>query len=1193
MSWRRILLFTLAFAALLGAATAFLLQRTSAVTDFVRDELAALLRPRIRLDGASIDALAGRVVFAGLTVADPARAGEDLLRVERAQCEVELDPFGSLLAVRAVEIEGLRLQFGPELPTPEQLLAAPPNTGAATAAPRLPPIRLRRGEFLFTLRPGARPVAVRDLDLQILPVEADPDRISIVGTGAIDDLAAVVHLQGAADVREGELDVSLTLRDVALDARTWHRAEELFGVPMAQLEASCRMREFTARLRLSRHGEPTGMPRLQIAGELRAVRARLPGVPYTLRNAAVRFQASDLDGGSATLHFEQSGENGAVAVEAHARALDGQPDLDLRVRGTDIAIDAEVLALLESIPVGRRVVSALQPTSGRANLDLFLRNPQTRGGLAELDLDLRDVSMAYHGFGDPERRVGFPLPLVQAKGRVRLREDVIRLDGVEAVIASHPAAGRVRLTGTVDTNRPPGEDATLDIEAEAVPFDAELRAALTTLLRDGGELYDRLAPEGRTDVEVLVRPRSLLAGGWAVSVRPQLAAVRWAGFPYRLDQVRGTVVAREEGVTFDLEGRNGDGTLSMQGRIPLADSTDERLAGFEAQVRLQAIAIDEPLRAAVAVVVPEISPHWQACAPTGRLSGEVRVWRPRPTDPLHHDLRLVLDGVHLALPAAPWTADALHGQLFAQGVGSDTRIDFDALRGTLGHDSAPPAQLAMLGSIQSGPEFSTDLTFVVRDLVLDDQLGTTLGELRAIGPGTWTSLRPSGLVDLVCRHRHPAADGSELALVVQLVDVASDAPMLPRPARRMTGELTVAGGVLRFADLRADMGGAEVRARNGSVRTLPAPDLRTELAFEVESTSFPVDSGLANLFAEPLGSAVRERQLSGRADVDGLRLRFLLPNADDELPFETTIAGQLRLDDVSVLLGTGREALRVDSVTGYVTIDESSVSARSGGLRGTMQDCSMVLMRHRLTALSAGFTADAERLVLHSLAASMDGGILRNADSDSVALDYTLPGPVAPRGRLAANFEFERVDVYSFLDQSGWTNPPYSGTASGRVRLDRLDGNDLVDAECSGELRIERADLGVVPLFTAIYAQLPAPERPRFDRLQSSFSLRDRRVEFAELSLWSNLLAAQGKGTMGLDGYLDIELKLDSLLGPSADPVLIPLVTFFTQNIVRFHLFGFLRDLRAEKRWVTERSPRRQAIVPMPPHTERPVLPDY
>ena len=95
------------------------------------------------------------------------------------------------------------------------------------------------------------------------------------------------------------------------------------------------------------------------------------------------------------------------------------------------------------------------------------------------------------------------------------------------------------------------------------------------------------------------------------------------------------------------------------------------------------------------------------------------------------------------------------------------------------------------------------------------------------------------------------------------------------------------------------------------------------------------------------------------------------------------------------------------------------------------------------------------------------------------------------------------------------------------------------------------------------------------------------------LSLCASPLAAQGKGTMGLDGYLDIELKLDSLLGPSADPVLIPLVTFFTQNIVRFHLFGFLRDLRAEKRWVTERSPRRQAIVPMPPHAERPALPDY
>ena len=502
----------------------------------------------------------------------------------------------------------------------------------------------------------------------------------------------------------------------------------------------------------------------------------------------------------------------------------------------------------------------------------------------------------------------------------------------------------------------------------------------------------------------------------------------------------------------------------------------------------------------------------------------------------------------------------------------------------------------MLGSIDStDPAVGTksDLTFVVRDLPLDGQLGATLEALGAIGPGTWSALAPSGRTDLVCRHRHPAVDGNGLELVVQLLDVGSDASILPRPARRMTGELTVRGGLLRFADLRADLGDVEVRVTDGSVTTLPAPDARTELAFTVSADNFPVDDGLAKLFGEPLQTAIRERRLSGQADVDSLRLRFLLPPAGNELPFETTIGGQLRLQDVGVTLGTGREALRVDGLRGYVRLDESTVSAAGGGLRGALQGCSLQFLRHRLDNVQAGFSADAKELLLHSLRADLDGGLLQNTADNSLAFAYRLPGDEVPTGRLRANLAFERVDVFSFLTASGWTSPPYSGSASGTLVLERLDGDDLVGAAGRGDLTIERGDLGVVPLFTAIYAQLPAPERPRFHKLQSRFRLADRRVFLDDLGLWSNLLAAQGKGTLDLDGYLDVELKLDNLLGPSADPLLMPLVTLFTQNIVRFHLAGPLRDLRAEKRWVTEGTPRRREALPMPPFRPRPTLPGY
>ena len=76
-------------------------------------------------------------------------------------------------------------------------------------------------------------------------------------------------------------------------------------------------------------------------------------------------------------------------------------------------------------------------------------------------------------------------------------------------------------------------------------------------------------------------------------------------------------------------------------------------------------------------------PAARAAAPQGRFDGRVKVWRPAPTDPLYHDARLELGGVDLGLPMAPWRAVGLRGPLLLQGAGSDARVDFDALRGTL------------------------------------------------------------------------------------------------------------------------------------------------------------------------------------------------------------------------------------------------------------------------------------------------------------------------------------------------------------------------------------------------------------------------------------------------------------------------------------------------------------------------------
>lgn len=1174
MSWRRILVLSAVLFALLAGATWAVLADTDAATRLVRRGLADALAAPTAVGKVDIDLGAGRIDVADLRV-DAVDQGL-AVRIDRVEADAGLGAGGALVGVHAVRLFGVAVDVGPTWPTAAGLLRrAPAPPTASAGAPYVPALALRDAAVRLRVRPGAEPFAFAGLDGDAVPRQ-DGRGLAVQLRGRLVEPPLTVAIAGSVDPGTGAVDVTATVDPMDCDAAALASVLRRFDAPPPALDFGARVR--TLRLRCERPAG--GELRASLVLELSGVRASGESIPSLLTAADVTVHASTDDGGSARLQLVQRSDRGALALTAAGKLVDGAPKFDVALRGEDLRIDGEVVRALRLFEAGRQVVAALEPTTGRGDLELFVENPHERGGATDLDLRLRDVGVTFRGFGQPERRVGFPLPLESARGRVRLRDRVLLLDDIVSTIAERAGGGVVRVAGRVETDKPGGEDTSVDIAATGVAFTPELRLALGTLLRDDGRLYDKLGPSGRADVRVAIRPRSVLPGGWAVDIALADAAMRWEGFPYRLDGLRGAVRARDDGVDFDLAGAHGPGRLRMRGFLPLAEPT-WRLRGFHADVDVEDVALDDDLRAAVAVLAPEVAEPWRRSAARGALAGNVRVWRPAEAAPLQYDATLELRAVDLALPAAPWAAQGLAGNVHIGDVARGTRIVFDAVRGRLAHGDAPPAELALLGAVELGDGGAEDLAFVVRGLELDRQLGDTLEELGALGAGAWRQLRPSGRVDLVCRHRRQGEARSPLRLEVTLREVRSDAPMLPRPAERMVGVLDVDGGEVRFNALAATLGGAPVRVRDGSIRTLPAPDLRTEIAFTVDAAGVPVDDGLANLFSGPLQRAILQRQLLGRADVDGLRLRFRTPAGGGTT--ETTLAGRLRVADLDVTLGTGADSIVLEGLTGGVAVDESTVAETGGGLRGRLEGAGLRLFGQPFTDIDATFAADAERIEIQQLACRLHGGSLGNGDAAAPAVRYQLPGAAEPEGALAGDIAFAGVDVAGFLAATGWRQPPYSGAASGRVRLDRLAGADAVGATGSGELRLERANLGVVPLFTAIYAQLPPADRPRFDALDLAFQVREGTAEFPRLEVRSNVIAARGRGRLGFDGYLDVELTLDKLLGDSADPFVMPLLSYLAQNIVTFHLYGYLNALRAENRWLNEGAPPRPAVVPTPP----------
>ena len=135
MSWRRILLLSIALVLVVAATTWALLQNSNVATDFVRRELERRFATPITLADTTIELEAGRLRLEGLELTDPTAPDRALARVRRGHVDVQLDPLGAGVSPRHVVIEGLELELGPTIQTAAQLLrprpAPRPRTHAA------------------------------------------------------------------------------------------------------------------------------------------------------------------------------------------------------------------------------------------------------------------------------------------------------------------------------------------------------------------------------------------------------------------------------------------------------------------------------------------------------------------------------------------------------------------------------------------------------------------------------------------------------------------------------------------------------------------------------------------------------------------------------------------------------------------------------------------------------------------------------------------------------------------------------------------------------------------------------------------------------------------------------------------------------------------------------------------------------
>lgn len=1175
MTRKRILFLYLGFLSLLLCGTWLVLRETGVARTFVENVLTQFLeRDAFSLRDANVDLGDGTVTLRGLEIATPDDGGGSArMAVDRVEVGVDTNPLGEVGRVRSVRLRGMRLELDlaqGRFPDLQQLLTN--RTPGGEEPP--PPVEITESVLSLRLLRDGPPMVFENVELQLLPTQPESFEVALRGSMTAPSGHRVV-VEGHGDLRSPEFRAMLRMTDVPLAVDVARRYSPAAADFLEEIDAKGTARSITIWTEYPDSRAATGSSRF-VAGvraELTDLCCSVPQLPYPIVGASARASADLRDGGTLTFVLEDESIDGDLRIEGTvARLLDATRTIDVHVDARDVLVGPVLARALEPIDAVRPVWEAFEPHGGRldASVRMAMAQDRERPRIA-VDITLDGVGAKFIGFARPDgtRHHGFPFPMEDLRGSIHVADGEVTITDVRTRLGSHEVA----LDGHVHPNKGEPPRIELDVRSPEIAFTDEIRAALESFDPEIAEIYDRYTPRGATALEIEVRSGPELPNtGVRVRLRPLGASAEWEGFPYRVEQITGTVDIGTDGVFLELEGTRGLATsVALTGRFP-SDELGET-NGPQALLRVAAtdLRMDDDLRRAMRELSAELGRTIDFLGVEGSCDVDLTTWRDTGAVDFGYDVRVDLEEGSVHLENLPLPTRDLEGPVFVHGEGARSRIEVSAVRGIIENGAGrEPADLVVHGVVHAGDDdYTTDLSAVVRNLELNDRLGRAVDQFGAFDLDTWNVLQPSGSVDLIWRQTKEASEPEpHQTLRLQLLDVASAAPFLPAPAEDMYGDVKVVDGFATFADVRATMADAKVHCARGSAWSENGESVFQAL---VSSDDFPVDDRLANLLDGPLKRAYLDREVRGRVRIHELEMELRFPA--DVAQRRSLLSGRISALGLRMNLGT-----EISELTGLWNIDRVMVDADGGIVEGSVEGGAVSVHAHRVTDVQARFSADAESVRFAGIQGRLHGGAIRGSGEEH-DLVYQLGEP----GQLAFDLAWEDLSLSQMMRAAGVREERYTGRLSGHLRLERLVGVDIVNAVGAGELRITEGDLGQVPVFTTIYSYLAEPRRPKFEELRMAFTIQDQRVNVHDLEVSSPLITATGHGTIDMGGYVDMRVDFPDFFGKDADWLFLPqMLRMLTSELAQFQIYGNLRAPQTRPLWLWREAAPRLPLGPIP-----------
>ncbi|MCK5943023.1 MAG: hypothetical protein KAI24_13680, partial [Planctomycetes bacterium] len=321
MSWRRILLLSIALVSVLAVVTWASLQNSDVATDFVRRELKNVFAARVEVANTSLGLEAGRLQIEGFTLADPAYPHRALARFTTGRVDAQLDPFGAGVAPRHVVVEGLELEAGPRFPTAAELLRPRADQQPSDASTTLPVIEVRAGKATLHVSPDERPLVLDDIDVTVVPLAADPDKLQLRGTLRLREPEAALALAGEFDLGTGAARLSVSTEAVTCSQQVVAWLARLAAVDQQELDFGGQIESLRVTCNVPPRDAAERGPTFEVEARCSDVHLDAPDLPAIVRHADVQLYVDTARGGRVQATVSQRNETGAIDVRARLSDL--------------------------------------------------------------------------------------------------------------------------------------------------------------------------------------------------------------------------------------------------------------------------------------------------------------------------------------------------------------------------------------------------------------------------------------------------------------------------------------------------------------------------------------------------------------------------------------------------------------------------------------------------------------------------------------------------------------------------------------------------------------------------------------------------------------------------------------------------------------------------------------------------------